>query len=184
MHGPQYDPKEEKDALYTAINHLHEQGDLRQMVHAVLAWSDAVEHAEHVLAVLEPRQETAEIGVQIHVDGLRTLLLWAREELTKAERVALTTLGKRREHEKPQGKVLETVFLAGTILSCPTCGEGLYKVIARATTEDLVLNDGTCLAPLNRTIPPRDVWKPLACPFCGGRLFKDGKLHTVQHGWR
>jgi len=184
MCAPHFDPQAEKDALYTAITHVHEQGDLRQMVHAALALCDAVEHAEHALAVLEPQQETEEIGFQIHVDGLRTLLMYAREELTKAERVALTALGSRRENEKPQRKALDTVFPSGTIISCPECGEGLYKVTIRATTQDLVLDDGTFLAPLNRTIPPRDMWKPLACPFCGGRLLKDGKIHKFQHGWR
>jgi hypothetical protein len=183
MHVPQYDPQEEKEALYTAITHVHEQGDLRQMVHAVLTLCDAVEHAEHVLAMLEPHQETAEIGFQIHVDGLRTLLLWAREDLIKAERVALTALGRRRENDNPQRKVRETVFPAGTIISCPECGEGVYKVTTRATTEDLVLDDGTFLAPLNCTIPARDVWKPLACPLCGGRLLKDGRIHTLQRAW-
>ncbi len=77
----------------------------------------------------------------------------------------------------------DSVFSAGTILSCPSCGEGLYKVTARSTTEDLVLDEGTILVPLNRAILPRDVWKSLACPLCGGRLFKQGQIHTLQHGW-
>jgi predicted RNA-binding Zn-ribbon protein involved in translation (DUF1610 family) len=183
MHAPPYDPQAEKEALYTAINRLHEQEDLWQRVHAVLALSDAIEHAENVLAVLETQQETAEIGFQIHVDGLRTLLLMAREELAKAERVTLTALGKRQEDETSQRTALATVFPAGTILSCPACGEGLYKVTQRATMEDLVLDEGTFLAPLNRTIPPREVWTPLACPLCGGRLLKDGRIHTLQRAW-
>jgi hypothetical protein len=78
---------------------------------------------------------------------------------------------------------LKTLFPAGTILSCPACGEGLYKVTALATTQEVVLDDGTLLVPLNQTIPTRDAWAPLACPFCGGRLLKDGQLHTLQHGW-
>jgi hypothetical protein len=90
MPTPPSDPQAEKEALYPAITHVHTPGDLRQRVQAVLALSDAVEQAEHVLAVLEPHQDTAEIGVQIHGDGLRTLLLWAQAELTQAERVALT----------------------------------------------------------------------------------------------
>jgi predicted RNA-binding Zn-ribbon protein involved in translation (DUF1610 family) len=79
--------------------------------------------------------------------------------------------------------ILDTVFPGGIIVSCPQCGEGLYKVIARATTRDLVLDDGTLLVPLNRTIPARDAWAPLVCPWCGGRLLKDGHIHTFQHGW-
>ena len=64
------------------------------------------------------------------------------------------------------------------------CEEGLYKVTARASIEDLVLDDGTLLQPLNATIPKRDALRALACPRCGGRYHKDGKLHTVQHGWQ
>ena len=36
------------------------------------------------------------------------------------------------------------------------------------------------LTPLNQ----RDVWKSLACPFCGGRLLKEEKMHTLQQGWK
>ena len=78
---------------------------------------------------------------------------------------------------------LDSIFSAGTIVVCPCCGEGLYKVTVQATTHDLVLDDGTLLVPLNRAIPARDVWAPLACPLCGGRLFNDGRIHTFQHGW-
>jgi hypothetical protein len=69
MPSPPYDPQAEKEALYTAITHVQEHEDWRQRVHAVLALSDAIEHAEHVLAVLEPHQDTAEMGFRIHVDG-------------------------------------------------------------------------------------------------------------------
>jgi hypothetical protein len=78
----------------------------------------------------------------------------------------------------------ETSFAAGTILSCPACGEGLYKLTARATTADLALDDGALLIPLNTAISARAVWKPFACPFCDARLVKDGQLHTLSHGWK
>ncbi len=81
------------------------------------------------------------------------------------------------------GNTLNAVFPAGTILSCPGCGEGLYKVTSRSTTADLVMDGGTLLIPLNSTIPPRDAWASLSCPFCGGRLLKDGQIHTLQRGW-
>jgi hypothetical protein len=42
---------------------------------------------------------------------------------------------------------LDTVVPAGTIVSCADCGAGFYKVTARATTADLVLDDGTILQP-------------------------------------
>ena len=73
---------------------------------------------------------------------------------------------------------------AGTILSCPQCEEGLYKVTTRARIDDLVLDDGELLQPLNTTVPKRDAWRALACPRCRGRYYKDGKMHTVQNGWQ
>jgi len=77
-----------------------------------------------------------------------------------------------------------TVFPASTILSCPQCEKGFYKLTTRASIEDLVLDDGMLLQPLNTTIPQRDAWRALACPRCGGRYYKDGKIHTVQRGWQ
>jgi hypothetical protein len=62
--------------------------------------------------------------------------------------------------------------------------EGLYKVTTRASIDDLVLDDGMLLLPLNTTIPKRDAGRALACPHCGGRYYKDGKFHTVQAGWQ
>ena len=78
-----------------------------------------------------------------------------------------------------------TLFLAGTILSCPTpsCGYGLYTVTQDTTTYDLVMDDGKLLSPLNDTILPRSAWAPLVCQFCGAGLYKDGKMHTFQYGW-
>ena len=59
----------------------------------------------------------------------------------------------------------------------------LTAVTTRATMSALVVDEGVVLVPLNTTIPPREVWKPLACPFCGAWLFRDGLVHTLQHGW-
>jgi hypothetical protein len=97
---------------------------------------------------------------------------------------ALREIGRRMAKEETRIADFDTVFPAGTILSCADCGEGLYKVTTRATTADIVLDDGMILQPLNITIPPRDAWKSLACMKCGGRVYKGGKLHTVQEGWR
>jgi hypothetical protein len=96
---------------------------------------------------------------------------------------ALREIGRRMAREEIRIAGLDTVFPVGTILSCAACGEGLYKVTARVTTADIILDDGTLLKPLNATIPPRDVWQSLACVHCGGRVYKDGKLHTLQGGW-
>jgi hypothetical protein len=50
---------------------------------------------------------------------------------------------------------LDIVFPQGTILSCSSCEERLYKITRRATTADLMLDDGTILQPLNQMIPKR-----------------------------
>ena len=92
--------------------------------------------------------------------------------------------GRRRAKEEPPIAGCDTVFAAGTLLSCADCGEGLYKITLRATTVDIILDDGTLLQPLNPTIPPHEAWKSLACMKCGGRIYKGGKLHTVQEGWK
>lgn len=103
--------------------------------------------------------------------------------MTEAEQ-AIREIDRRMAQEAPHLPVRETVFPRGTILSCGDCGEGLYKVTVRATTADIILDDGTILQPLNLTIPRRDVWKSLACIKCGGRISTQGKLHTVQEGWK
>lgn len=98
--------------------------------------------------------------------------------------LGLREIGRRRAKEETIIPGLDTVFPPGTLVSCADCGEGLYKVTVRSTTADLVLDDGTILQPLNRTIPKREAWKSLACVKCGGRVYKNGKLHTVQEGWK
>jgi hypothetical protein len=70
---------------------------------------------------------------------------------------AVRAIGRRMAKEETRNAGFDTVFLQGTLLSCADCGEGLYKVTTRATTVDLVLDDGTILQPLNTTIPPYDV---------------------------
>ena len=98
--------------------------------------------------------------------------------------MALREIGRRMAAEGPLIPGLATVFPAGTILSCPVCEEGLYKVAVRATTADIVLDDGAILQPLNLAIPPREAWTALACVKCGGRIYRNGRLHTVQVGWK
>jgi hypothetical protein len=97
---------------------------------------------------------------------------------------AVRAIGRRLAKEATRIPGLDTVFRPGTLLSCADCGEGLYKVTTRAATADMVMDDGTILQPLNPTIPPHTAWKSLACMKCGGRVYKDGRLHTVQEGWK
>ena len=79
---------------------------------------------------------------------------------------------------------LDTIYRQGTIISCPQCGEGLYKVQRQTTTQELVLESARLLVPLNVTIPRLDAWQAFFCPRCGGRLFKNGQIRTLQYGWR
>ena len=74
---------------------------------------------------------------------------------------ALREIGRRMVKEETRIAGFDTVFPAGTILSCSDCGEGLYKVTQCATTADIVLDDGTILKPLNTMIPPYEALTPL-----------------------
>ena len=80
----------------------------------------------------------------------------------------------------------EQFYPTGTLIACPDegCGVGLYKIVAPASFADLVIFDDIKLAHLNDAVPRRNIWEVLACPFCGARLLKDGKVHTLQHGWQ
>jgi uncharacterized protein YbaR (Trm112 family) len=173
----------EQTALCAAIDALHVQWGSHQMVYAVSDLYDATTRAESVLSTLEPQLENSELPTQLKTRGLRTLVLCAYEELQRAERFALERIGRKIAQEKSSPAPIDTIFPKGAILSCPDCGEGLYKVAAQATTEDLVCDEGTLLIPLNQAVPPRAVWTSLACPLCGGRLLRDGKIHTFQSGW-
>lgn len=85
-----------------------------------------------------------------------------------------------------QEMTIEQPYPVSTIISCPSddCGLGLYKTVEPATFADLVIFDDIKLTRLNDTIPRCNVWEVLACPLCGSRLLKDGKIHTLQYGWR
>src|SRR5262245_48052284 len=111
------------------------------------------------------------------------LLTAAYQEIQRVEEEAVQAIGERMASEEQKPEAIGTVFTLGTITSCSQCGEGLYKVTRSATTQDLVLDAGAILKPLNQTIPTRDAWRALVCPVCGGRYCKDGKLHTVQQRW-
>jgi uncharacterized protein YbaR (Trm112 family) len=179
----QFDPAKEKAMLSAAITALEKSWGKPGMAQAVADLRTALAHAEHALSVLE-HETNRDTAFEVHVLGLGFQVTYAREELDRAEQFAFDMLGQRRAREETPRNVLDVEFPAGTIVACPECGEGLYKTTTRVTTADLVLDDGTLLTPLNRTIPARDAWAPLACPVCGGRLLKDGQIHTVQQGWK
>jgi len=183
MSAQQFDPQEAHDAVYLAITELHEQWGQPGMVLAVACLAEAVERGERALAALEPQAAESGLAFQIRVAGLRTLVECAQDELQRVERFACAARERPSAREESQGTPLAPVFPAGTIVSCPTCGEGLYKVTTRATTVDIVLDDGSLLVPLNHTILARAAWTSLACPCCGARLLRDGRLHTLQRGW-
>ena len=177
-----FTPQAEKDALYDAITMFHQRWEQKRTLTAIFELCDAIDRAEEVCTELErwpvdPQSDLACVKVNLWV-----LLAIARKAVADVQNETLEEIGQRmaaeERHDSPS-----PVVPAGTILSCPQCEEGLYKVPVRASINDIVLDDGTILQPLNTTIPQRDAWRALACPKCGGRYYRDGKLHTLQRGW-
>ena len=180
-----FNPRAEKTALYKAILLFRERWEQKRTADAVFDLCDAVERADEVCAELEKCQLDPQSDLALVKINLQLLLAIARQELARVQDETLEEIGHRIADEERQTTSSPTAVLpAGTILSCPQCEEGLYKVTTRASVEDLVLDDGVMLQPLNTTIPKRDAWRALACPRCGGRYYKDGKIHTVQAGWQ
>ena len=198
-----FDPHAEKDALATALRGFRARWALNRSAEAVSALGKAVERAEAVGVELEqspqaPCSELTLVSILVHL-----LLAAARAELAHAQQYPVTSPllilpgGTRprcpsceaeRSQQRPEepqevAGASAPALSAGTLLSCPQCEEGLYTVTAPSSVDDLVLDDGILLRPLNTTIPQREAWRALACPSCGGRYYKDGKLHTLQRGW-
>jgi hypothetical protein len=177
-----FNPKEEKDALYGAVSRFQEHWDQARDIRTVLDLCDAAERADEVLRTLEA-QDTLDHDTRLQVLQLKILLTTAKQALTAILEDS-DDIAPSPEHPPQHASLSETILPAGPILDCPECGEGLYKVTQETSTAGIVLDDGTVVVPLNQSISARDAWKPLACPLCGGRLLKDGKIHTFQDGWR
>jgi len=182
MSALQFDPAQEKATLYAAISALETHWEKPTMAPAVSALRAAVGRAEQALSVLEQEPNKAPIFV-VQVLGLGFLVMYAQGALERAEQCVLDPLGRGRRREGPPRTTVDTVLPAGTIFCCPTCGEGLSTTTTALTVQDIVLDEGTLLVPLNHTIPSREGWAPLACPFCGAQLVKDGQIHTSPQGW-
>jgi len=182
MSALQFNPAQEKATLYAAIAGLETQWGKPEMAHAVSALRAAVGRAEQVLSVLEQEPNKAPVFV-VQVLGLGFLVMYAQGALARAEQCALDPLGRERRREGLPRTVVDTVLPAGTIFCCPTCGAGLFTTTTALTVQDIVLDEGTLLVPLTHTMPSREVWALRACPFCGARMVKDGKMHTSQRGW-
>ena len=183
MAALQFDPAQEKATLYAAIAALEQQWGKLEMAHAVSALRAAVVRAEQVLSVLEQEPNKAPVFV-VQVLGLSFLVMYAQGALARAEQCVLDPLGRGRRREGPPRTTVDTVLPAGTIFCCPTCGEGLSTTTTALTVQDIVLDEGTLLVPLTHPMPSREGWAPLACPFCGTRLVKDGKIHSPNRGGR
>jgi hypothetical protein len=180
-----FTPRTETTALYNAILLFRDRWEQQRTMAAVFDLCDAIERAEEVSIELRQCKPDPQSDLALGTINLSLLLGIARQELARVQEETLEAIGHRMAEEEGRATVLSSPVLpAGTILSCPQCEEGLYKVTVRASIDDLVLDDGTLLQPLNTTIPKRDAWRVLACPKCGGRYHKDGKLHTVQAGWQ
>jgi hypothetical protein len=184
MNTPPLDPQADHDRLYRTLEEFHSEWQHRRSARAFLTFCEDVERAAKALKGCEQQKTGQGKDFRVHTLRLRMLMTAAYQALQRVEEETVQEIGERMASEAPKSQDPGTVFAAGTIVSCPQCGEGLYKLSERATMQQVVLDAGTVLAPLNQTIPTREAWRALACPFCGGRYCKDGKLHTVQHGWR
>jgi len=182
MEALQFDPAQEKATLYAAIAALEKQWGKPGMEQTVSALRAAVGRAEQALSVLEPEPNKAPVFV-VQVLGLGFLVMYAQGALVRAEQWVLDPLGRGRRREGLSRTTVDTALPAGTIFCCPACGEGLSRTTTALTVQDIVLDEGTLLVPLTHPMPSREGWAPLACPFCGTRLVKDGKIHTSPQGW-
>ena len=153
-------------------------------MHAIFDLCDAIERTEDVSSELQQCKPDPQSDLALVTLNLRLLIGIARQELAQVQDETLEETGHRiAEEDRQPTRSFSRVLPAGTILSCPQCEEGLYKVTAHASIDDLVLDDDTILHSLNTTILKRDAWRALACPRRGGRYYKDGKLYTSQHEW-
>ena len=177
-----FNPREEKEQLSEALNRLHQEWEHGLSFATVLALCDTAERADEVLTALQ-EQGALDRDTRLQVIQLKILLTAAKQALEAVQDEPLTPVNPYPVSEE-QEPMLGTIFPAGTIIDCPECGEGLYKVTQEVSTAGIVLDDGAVLVLLNQTIPTRTAWSTVVCPLCGGRLLKDGKIHTLQHGWR
>lgn len=176
-----FNPKVVKEQLYEALVRFHQEWEHGLSTATMLNLCEAAERADEVVRALEP--VSLDRATHLQVIQLKILLTTAKQTLEAVQGEPLTSATLYPVNEEPEATP-DTLFPTGTILDCPECGEGLYKVTQEVSAAGIVLDDGTVLVPLNRSIPARDAWKPLACPLCGARLLKDGKIHTLQHGWK
>ena len=158
-----FNPYAEKTALYDAIMLFRERWEQQRTMEAVFDLCDAIDRAVEVGTELRECNPDAQSDLALVAINLQLLIGIARQELARGQEETLEEIGHRMSTEERQTATAPaTVLPAGTILSCPQCEEGLYKVTARASIDDLVLDDGTLLRLLNTTIPQRDVWRCLS----------------------
>lgn len=71
---------------------------------------------------------------------------------------------------------------AGTVLSCPACGMGLYLLIKKVT-RDSSFKDA--VKPMADVPEYARSSSPKKCPFCrtGEWWYPPGTVHTLQYGW-
>lgn len=177
-----FTPHAERAALLEAIAEFHVHWSQKHTMDAFFHLADAIGRAEEVIHELRACQPDQHSDLTLAVVNLQILIGAAQKAMADVQHETLEESGHRMATEKSH-RSPEPAVVVGTILSCPQCEEGLYKVIARTSVDEIVLDDGAILQPLNTTIPKRDAWRGLACPKCGGRYHRDGKLHTLQGGW-
>lgn len=79
---------------------------------------------------------------------------------------------------------LSTYYPATTIIMCPVCEDGLYKVTRAISTAEILLCDNADIVSLNDKIPRREARQPFVCPECDTELLRDRTIYTLQYGWQ
>src|SRR5215510_11145534 len=128
-----FNPRAEKDALAAALIQFHEQWDQERSALVVLDLCDAAERANEVVQTLR-QQESHDPATTLQLIQLEFLLIGAQQTLEAVQDEPLEAVKLYPVSEEHERIIPETILPAGTILSCPDCGEGLYKVTKRATT--------------------------------------------------
>lgn len=95
MTGLLCDPVQEKEILYVAIDTLPQQWGKAEMAEAYIDIHAAVARAEQALSVLEEQQDKKGLAFKIHVLGLAATVMVAREEIQRAEGLALEVITRQ-----------------------------------------------------------------------------------------
>ena len=141
-----FNPQAEKTALSDAIMRFRYRWEQRRTLNAIVELCDAIDRADEVCTELRHCQPALQSDLALIALNVQLLIGIARHELARVQEDTVEEIGHRIADDDRQPTVCSSPLLAaGTILSCPQCEEGMYKVITRASVANLVLDDGVLL---------------------------------------